>query len=63
MCLPGSVSIADLVMEDMEQHALFSYSTICHVWKHYMWMKPALLQALINHFNLIEPSSSLVMEY
>ena len=58
---PISVTVADLVMEDIEERALTSFPSRPLFWKRYVddtctALRPDQLEAFHKHLNSIEPS-------
>ena len=64
---PVSVTIADLVMEDVEERALKSFPSQLPFWKQYVddtctAMDPDQLEVFHSHLNSIEPSINFTYE-
>ena len=64
---PVSVTVANLVMEDVEQRALSSFPDPPPFWKKYVddtctALHPEKVQAFHNHLNSIEPSIQFTLE-
>ena len=62
-----SVTVADLVMEDVEQRALSSYPDPPPFWKRYVddtctALPPEQVQAFHTHINTVEPSIQFTLE-
>ena len=64
---PVSVTIANLVMEDIEQRALSTFRTPLRFWKRYVddtctAIQPCLIEEFHQHLNSIEPSIQFTYE-
>ena len=67
MCSPVSVTVADMVMENVEQHALASFSHTPLFCKRYVddtcvAMLPSMVESFHKHLNSIEPSIQFTVE-
>ena len=59
MSSPVSVTIANLVMEDIEQRALLTFRIHLRLWKRYVddtAILPCIIEEFHQHLNSIEPS-------
>ena len=64
---PVSVTIANLVMEDIEQRALLTFRTLLRFWKRYVddtctAIQPCIIEEFHQHLNSIEPSIQFTYE-
>ena len=64
---PVSVTVANLVMEDVEERTLKSYPTPPPFWKHYVddtytALPPDQIPTFTSHLNSIEPSIQFTVE-
>ncbi len=61
---PVSVTVANLIMEDVEERALSTFHSDPIFWKRYVWtvMQDNLIQEFKEHLNLVEPSIKFTVE-